>query len=420
MIGYIFHSIGFRLGDLLLFVFSILAGVWVVRTRTRGTRSRPFKFVAVIVMLLALLPFVMLGLAFLAAKNNAPSAVAVQSAPGTQKIAMNMGSSINSQFRESEPSFTGDGRTMYFNCYDADICVSHLNGSWEEGKWTQPERVGEPISTGYFEVEPLINAAGDKLYFQSNRPLGRLNKNPLLSPFVTSSFFIVNYLAETKFGVSLFDGFGLGNVWVSYKIDGVWSEPKNLNDVPGEPPVNTAYHDHCLSFSADGNEAFWTSTRPGGSGGNDIWTSRRVNGKWTSPENLGPNVNGSGDEHHSIPTPDGRSLYVTSMRGGGYGGEDTYITTRDANGTWGPLVNLGSLINGPGDDRCPAWTPDFKIFLFDSTRGSGSGGIDIWWVYSRDVMGYSQTWTGTSDPMPVVSVSNEVHAAITLMEGDKP
>ncbi len=388
MIGYAFNSIGFGLGDLLLFVFSILAGVWVVRSWRRGSRSRTVRLVTGVVMLLALVPFVMLGLAFLAAKLNAPAAITAQSAPGLQEMAMNMGSSINTQFRDTEPTFTADGQTMYFNCYDADICVSHLSGSWEEGKWSPPERLGAPISTGYFEVEPLINATGDKLYFQSNRPAGRLKGNPLLSPFVTSSFFIVNRSAETKLDVSLLDGLGLGDVWVSYKVNGIWSEPQNLSEVPGEPPVNTVFHDHCLSFSADGNEAFWTSTRPGGFGGNDIWTSRRVNGKWTAPENLGPKVNSPEDEHHSIPTPDGKSLYVTTMRDGGYGDEDNYITTRDADGKWGPLVNLGPVINGPGDDRCPAWTPDLKIFLFDSTREAGLGGRDIWWVYFKDVQGY--------------------------------
>ena len=397
MIGYIFNSIGFGVGDLLLFVFSILAWAWVVRTWRRGSRSRALKFGTVIVGLLALIPFLTLGLAYLAAKGNAPGAVTAQSAPGSQKMALNMGSGINTPLREAEPSFTADGRTMYFNCHDADICVSHLIGTWEEGKWTTTELVGAPISTGYFEVEPLINATGDKLYFQSTRPAGRFQGNPFLSPLVTSSLFIVNYLAETRLGIPLLDGLGLGDVWVSYKVNGVWSEPRNLNDVPGEPSVNTAYHDHCFSLSADGNEAFWTSTRPGGFGGNDIWTSRRVNGRWTPPENLGPNVNGPGDEHHSIPTPNGRSLYVTSNRPGGYGGEDTYITTRDANDTWGPLVNLGPLINGPGDDRCPAWTPDGEIFLFDSTRGAGFGGMDLWWVYFKDVTGYTSAVSASTD-----------------------
>jgi hypothetical protein len=388
MIGYFFHSIGIGSGDLILFTLSILTGIWIMRTWRRGSASRAIQFGKVIILLLTLVPFVLLGLAFLAAKINAPAAITVQSAPGLQETAMNMGSSINTRSREAEPTFTADGRTMYFNCQDTDICVSHLIGSWDEGKWTTPELLGAPISTGYFEVEPLINATGDKLYFQSNRPAGRFQRNVLLSPFVTNSLFIPTYLAEQKLGASVLNGLGLGDVWVSTKINGVWSEPENLNDIPGEPPVNTGFHDHCLSFSADGNEAFWTSTRPGGFGGNDIWTSRRVNGQWTAPENLGPNVNGPGDEHHSIPTPDGQFLYVTSNRAGGYGGEDTYITTRGADGTWRSLINLGPLINGPGDDRCPAWTPDGEIFLFDSTRVAGFGGMDIWWVYAKSVKGY--------------------------------
>jgi hypothetical protein len=388
MIGYIFHSIGFGWGDLLLFVFSLLAGMWVVRSWRRGTRSRALKLVTIPVALLALIPFLMLGLAFLAAKSNSPAAITVQSTRGLQEMAMNMGSSINTRFRDTEPTFTADGRTMYFNCYNADICVSHLIGSWEKREWTPPERLEAPISTGYFEVEPLINATGEKLYFQSNRPAGHLKGNPLISPFVTSTFYIINRSAETKLDVDLLDGLGLGDVWVSYKVNGSWSEPKNLSDVPGEPPVNTVFHDHCLSFSGDGNQAFWTSTRPGGFGGNDIWTSRRVEGKWTPPENLGPKVNSPADEHHSILTPNGKSLYVTTTRAVGYGGEDNYITTRAAGGKWGSLVNLGPVVNGPGIDRCPVWTPDFKIFLFDSTREAGFGGRDIWWVYFKEVQGY--------------------------------
>ena len=399
MIGYIFHSIGFGWRDLLLFIFSILAWGWVVRMWRRGVRSRVLRFGTVAVGILAFLPFAMLGLAFLAAKINAPTAMTAQSVPSLQEVAMNIGPTINTPFREAESSFTANGRTMYFNCFDADICVSHLIGTWEEGEWTTPELVGAPISTGYFEVEPLINATGDKLYFQSSRPAGRFEGNPFLSPFVTGSFFIVNYLAETRLGIPLFDGLGLGNVWVSYRVNGVWSEPKNLNDVAGEPPVNTAYHDHCFSLSSDGNEAFWTSTRPGGFGGNDIWTSRRVNGKWTPPENLGPNVNIPGDEHHSIATLDGKSLYVTTTRDGGYGGEDSYITTRDANGKWGQLMNLGPLINGPGDDRCPVTTPNGTILLFDSTRGAGFGGMDIWWVYFKDVANNAQTSTSRHQAM---------------------
>lgn len=210
---------------------------------------------------------------------------------------------------------------------------------------------------------------------------------PFLSPFV-NVIRVANTMATARLGRTFFGGLGLADVYVSYLVDGAWSDPQNLNDAPGEPPINTPFHDHCLLFSADGTEAFWTSTRPGGFGENDLWTSRHVDGTWTEPENLGPNVNGSGTEHAPIPAPDGRSLYVTATRPEGFGEEDIYVTTRGADGKWGPLVNLGPQINGPGDDRCPAWTPDFKIFLFDSVRQGGFGSRDIWWVYFEDVPGY--------------------------------
>src|SRR5512134_477909 len=331
--------------------------------------------------------------------------------PGARTQPVSMGSIINSAHRETEPSFTADGRTMYFNCNSGDICVSHLIGTWEEGNWTAPELLGAPISTKYEEIEPVINATGDKLYFTSRRPEGALGRIPFLSPFM-DILRVANTLANAKLERTFFGGLGFSDVYVSYWIDGAWSEPQNLNDVAGEPPVNTEFMDHCLFFSADGKEAFWTSTRPGGFGDNDIWTSRLVGGKWIQPENLGPNVNGPGSEHTSIPTPDGRSLYVTATRTEGFGDEDIYITTRGADGAWGSLKNLGPIVNGPGDDRCPVWTPDLKIFLFDSVREGGLGSRDIWWVYFEDVMG---------DPLAAMSASTSMPASsLEISNGAEP
>ncbi len=301
--------------------------------------------------------------------------------------AMSLGPIINTARREAEPTFTADGRTMYFNCNNADICVSRLTGAWEQGRWSPPEPLDGPINTEYLEVEPVINGAGDKLYFMSIRPQGVLSGFPFLLPLV-DVFEVINRVSNSRFNRTFLNGLGLPDVYVSQRINGVWTEPVSLNSVPGEPHVNTPYSDHCLFFSADGNEAFWTSTRPGGLGGDDIWTSRRVNGSWTEAENLGPNVNSPGKEHAPTPTPDGKSLYVTATRAEGLGGEDIYVTKRGPDGQWGPLANLGPLVNGPGDDRCPAWTPDLRIFLFDSVRQGGYGAKDIWWIEFKNVNGY--------------------------------
>jgi hypothetical protein len=409
---------GFALALVFVPIYRSLKRLVVSKSETLAQASQPdwptakswqVRLLAACLVLPALTLLALRALASAGALGTIPSeAGATIQDPGARTQPVSMGSIINSAHRDTEPSFTADGRTMYFNCNSGDICVSHLAGTWEAGNWTPPERLGPPISTEYEEVEPVINAAGDKLYFTGIRPGGFLRDIPFLSPFM-NVIRVANTMATTRLGPSFFGGLGLADVYVSYWVNGAWSDPQNLNDVAGEPPINTPFHDHCLFFSADGKEAFWTSTRPGGFGDNDIWTSRLVDGKWTQPENLGPNVNGPESEHTSIPTPDGRSLYVTATRPEGFGDEDIYITTRDTDGAWGPLLNLGPLVNGPGDDRCPAWTPDLKIFLFDSVREGGFGSRDIWWVYFEEVGNpFTAVPASGSIPASQVQVPNDV------------
>ncbi len=261
---------------------------------------------------------------------------------------INMGSVINSAARDAEPTFMPDGNTMYFNCFDrqmktgGDICVTERIG---EG-WSEPLIVQAVSTDDYLEVEPLLSPDGKQLYIMSNRPGGK----------------------------------GGTDIWVSDWVDGEWTEPSNL-----DAPINSPFSDHCLYFAGENWEfAYWTSTRPGGFGGNDIWMSQRVNGDWGEAVNLGPNVNSAMSEHHSLPSEDGHSLYITTTRDEGFGGEDIYVTTRDDEGNWSAIVNLGAAVNSDQNDRCPAFSPDYEYFFFDSERRTGFGNKDLWYVpYSR-------------------------------------
>jgi hypothetical protein len=269
---------------------------------------------------------------------------ACASAPGgtTQVSPVNLGPRVNSAARDAEPTFTADGNTMYFNCFGRmggsgnDICVTHRVA----GEWAEPEIVDAVSTEEYTEVEPLLSPDGTQLYIMSNRP----------------------------------GGAGGPDIWVSDLVDGEWSEPQNLG-----APFNSPFADHCIYFAgSDWDVAYWTSMRPGGFGGNDIWSSERIDGVWQEAVNLGPNVNSEATEHHSLPSPDGRSLYVTALRPDGLGGEDIYVTTRGADGVWGPLVNLGPDVNSDQADRCPAFSPDHSTFYFDSERAGGEGNKDLW------------------------------------------
>lgn len=260
----------------------------------------------------------------------------------------NMGAVINSAARDAEPTFTPDGQTMYFNCFDrqgkvgSDICVTSRDGD----SWTEPVIVAAVSTDEYLEVEPLLSPDAQQLYIMSNRP----------------------------------GGMGATDIWVSDLVDGEWTEPRNLG-----APFNSPDSDHCLYFSGENWDfAYWTSTRPGGFGGNDIWMAERVNGVWQDAVNLGPKINSAAGEHHSLPSEDGRSLYITTTRDEGFGREDIYITTSDDRGNWSDLVNLGPEINSDQHDRCPAFSPDFEFFFFDSERAGGFGNKDLWYVpYSR-------------------------------------
>src|SRR3990172_6543909 len=96
-----------------------------------------------------------------------PAAPATSTAASLKPVVepVNLGPVINTKLREAEPSFTADGKTMYFNCQmrpgraGNDICVSRLVGTLEEGRWTTPEIVAPGVIslTDTWEAEPVIS-----------------------------------------------------------------------------------------------------------------------------------------------------------------------------------------------------------------------------------------------------------------------
>jgi Tol biopolymer transport system component len=84
----------------------------------------------------------------------------------------------------------------------------------------------------------------------------------------------------------------------------------------------------------DGKEVFLHSNRPGGIGNNDIWTSTRrtIHDPWSTPVNLGAPWNSTANENQPSISNDGRTLLFSSNRPGGVGGNDLWISTRTPSG----------------------------------------------------------------------------------------
>ncbi|MEL7161007.1 MAG: OmpA family protein, partial [Bacteroidota bacterium] len=114
-------------------------------------------------------------------------------------------------------------------------------------------------------------------------------------------------------------------------------------------------------ISPDGRLLFFSSNREGGYGGNDIYASARTaDGGWSKPQNLGPNVNTSGQESFPFWAADGRTLFFTSTGHPGLGGQDLFRIVLGADNTWGEATNLGYPIN----------TADNETNLFIALNGS--------------------------------------------------
>ncbi len=163
---------------------------------------------------------------------------------------------------------------------------------------------------------------------------------------------------------------------------GPWTEPRNLG-----PVINTAFIDGDPAISKDGLSLYISTDRPGGLGDLDIWVSQRasVDDPWGPPQPLGPNVNSDAADLAPAFSPDGHWMYFGSLRTGGCGGADIYVSHRhDAKDDfgWEPAVNLGCVVNTASDELFPTFFEDEALgtttLYYASNRPGGRGDFDIY------------------------------------------
>lgn len=159
------------------------------------------------------------------------------------------------------------------------------------------------------------------------------------------------------------------DIFQSNKINGEWTKPIPVMN------VNTNSHDGAIALSVDGLHLF--IYRDSGDDHGDIYMSNFKAGEWTVPQKLVGQVNSYSWDGSCSMTADGKQLYFSSERAGGYGGKDIYRATLLPDSTWGNVVNLGDSINTAFDDDAPFIHPD-GVTLFYSSKGKNSmGGYDI-------------------------------------------
>jgi len=192
----------------------------------------------------------------------------------------------------------------------------------------------------------------------------------------------------------------LGLVSEVANADFTFGTPINLG-----PTVNSSSDDFGTDISPDGLSHYFSSGRPGGSGGYDLWVTKRITvfDPWGQPVNLGPTVNSSAWDSCPSISADGLSLFFESKRPGGSGDDDIWVTSRPTpDGDWGPPVNLGPTVNSSAWDSCPDISADGLSLYFCSYRPGGSGSCDLWVVTRATV---SDPWGQPVNLGPTVNSS---------------
>lgn len=164
-------------------------------------------------------------------------------------------------------------------------------------------------------------------------------------------------------------------IFVAKKVEDQWS---NIQEIPFNGDDFSTCHP---AISPDGTRLYFSSNRPGGFGGMDIYVSTYRNESWSVPVNLGPVINSSGNEVFPYLSRD-EVLYFSSSDQGGLGRLDIFRSKKvyaDSERTWQIKENLGEPFNSPGDDFGFYINADNSGGLFTSSRNGGKGKDDIYY-----------------------------------------
>lgn len=188
-------------------------------------------------------------------------------------------------------------------------------------------------------------------------------------------------------------------------IGGAWTYAERFSK-----EINSDYNEGSACLSPDGKHLYFTRCDdPDGLGSCDIYMADWVGSTWQNIRNLGPLVNSNAWDSHPNVTPDGKTLFFSSNRKGGFGKSDIFVTLRLDDGTWTPARNMGPIVNTVLDEVTPFFHEVNNTLYFSSTGHlKNMGGYDIYksrWLDSH--------WESPKNVGPLVNSSgNEYYFSI--------
>ena len=265
-------------------------------------------------------------------------------------LVKNLGAEVNSKFAEYVPVITLDEQEMYFTSRRDNSTGGKLDPNKEyfediyytkklNGKWSAPTNVISDINTQTHDATAAISADGQTMViYRTNRQLTG------------------------------------GDLYITEKLNDKWSEPKILDE-----NINSEFQEASACFSPDGKTIIFSSNRPDGFGGKDLYRVKLLpNGEWSLPKNLGPSINTQYNEDSPFLDVDGRTLYFASEGHNSIGGFDVFSTKREEKEHWTIPENLGFPANSVEDDIYLSITPGGRKGYYSSVKADGYGDQDLY------------------------------------------
>lgn len=252
----------------------------------------------------------------------------------------NLGPNVNTVNQEYLPTITADDSTLIFTrrTNQEDFYVSNRTYT---NDWSKAMPLSSSINTNGNEGAQCISPDGKYLYFA---------------------------------GCGRADGFGKCDIYFSKLEGNTWSKPQNIG-----APINTPNWESQPSISPDGKTLYFVSDRKGGFGANDLYFSRYLGaGKWSTPVNLGANVNTEGSEVSPFIHTDNQTLYFSSDGWPSFGQHDIFYAKKKPTGGFEKPVNLGYPINTSQEESSLTISNDGTKAMFASSNLNGIGGLDLY------------------------------------------
>lgn len=248
-------------------------------------------------------------------------------------------SNFNTSALEGCPFISRDGKKFFIASNrgdggDIDIWVS--TRATESDPWGAPVNVGAPVNSAANDFCPTLARDGHTFYFVSTRG----------------------------------GGCGGGDIYVTrMRADGGFDEPRNLGCDVNSP--DNEFSPFPLPQSGSGEVLYFSSTRPGLGAGGDLYVAESHGGEF-GPAVLVPGVNSPFDDGHPNVRRDGLEIFFYSARPGAQG-NDIYVATRaSTSDPWSTPVNLGPDINSAASETRPSLSWDGTRLYFGSSREGSS------------------------------------------------